>query len=40
MKIFDCNSGNKNTNNIGMQYRNIHPSFIGNIDLLTCGNSD
>jgi len=32
--------GNKNSNNIGVKYRDIHPSFIGNIDLLTCGNSD
>ena len=32
--------GSKNSNNIGMQSRNIHPSYIGNIDLFTCGNSD
>ena len=32
--------GNKNSNNIGIRYRDVHPSFIGRIDLLTCGNSD
>lgn len=32
--------GNKNGNNVGSRYRSIHPSFIGNIDVLVCGNSD
>lgn len=32
--------GSKNTNNIGIRYRGIHPSFLGNIDILVCGNSD
>lgn len=32
--------GGKNSNNIGIAYRGIHPSFLGNIDLLVCGNSD
>ena len=32
--------GGKNSNNIGVAYRNIHPSFLGKIDLLVCGNSD
>lgn len=32
--------GRKNTNNISIKYRGIHPSFLGNIDLLVCGNSD
>ena len=32
--------GNKNGNNVGARYRTIHPSFIGNIDVLVCGNSD
>lgn len=32
--------GSKNTNNIGIRYRGIHPSYLGNIDILVCGNSD
>lgn len=32
--------GSKNANNIGIRYRGLHPSFIGNIDCLVCGNSD
>ena len=28
--------GNKNGNNVGVRYRSIHPSFIGNIDILVC----
>lgn len=32
--------GGKNANNISIRYRGIHPSFLGNIDLLVCGNSD
>lgn len=32
--------GGKNSNNISIRYRGIHPSYLGNIDLLVCGNSD
>lgn len=32
--------GGKNSNNIGLKYRGIHPSFMGNLDVLVCGNSD
>lgn len=32
--------GGKNSNNIGIKYRGIHPSFLGQIDVLVCGNSD
>ena len=32
--------GGKNSNNVSIRYRGIHPSFLGNIDLLVCGNSD
>ena len=32
--------GGKNSNNISIRYRGIHPSYLGKIDLLTCGNSD
>lgn len=32
--------GNRNSNNIGMRYRDIHPSHLGRLDLLVCGNSD
>lgn len=32
--------GGKNSNNIGMKYRNLHPSYLGYIDCLVCGNSD
>ena len=30
--------GGKNSNNISIRYRGIHPSYLGNIDLLVCGN--
>lgn len=32
--------GGKNANNISTRYRGLHPSYLGNIDLLVCGNSD
>ena len=32
--------GNKNENNINMMQRDIHPSHLGYIDVLVCGNSD
>lgn len=32
--------GAKNQNNISIKYRGLHPSYIGNIDCLVCGNSD
>lgn len=32
--------GRKNANNISVRFRGLHPSYLGNIDLLTCGNSD
>ena len=32
--------GGKNSNNIGIKYRDIHPSYLGYIDCLVCGNSD
>lgn len=32
--------GGKNSNNIGIKYRDIHPSYLGYIDILVCGNSD
>ena len=32
--------GAKNSNNISVRFRGLHPSYLGNIDLLTCGNSD
>lgn len=32
--------GGKNANNIGIRYRGIHPSFLGNVDIFVCGNSD
>ncbi len=32
--------GNKNSNNVGIKYRSLHPSFLGYIDILVCGNSD
>lgn len=32
--------GGKNANNISIRYRGLHPSFLGRIDLLVCGNSD
>lgn len=33
-------AGMKNKNSIGTAYRGLHPSYIGYIDLTTCGNSD
>ena len=32
--------GNKNSNNIGVKYRDLHHSYLGKIDTLVCGNSD
>ena len=32
--------GGKNSNNIGIKYRDLHPSMLGQIDILVCGNSD
>ena len=32
--------GGNNSNNIGIRYRGLHPSFLGEIDVLVCGNSD
>lgn len=32
--------GGKNSNNIGNKYRDLHPSFLGRLDILVCGNSD
>ena len=32
--------GSNNSNNIGMKYRAIHPSHLGQLDILVCGNSD
>lgn len=32
--------GNKNGNNIGIKYRDLHPSMLSEIDILVCGNSD
>lgn len=32
--------GGKNSNNVGIKYRSLHPSFLGYIDVLVCGNSD
>lgn len=32
--------GNKNSNNIAIKYRGIHPSDIGRKDINVCGNSD
>lgn len=32
--------GGKNSNNIGIKYRDVHPSFLGRLDVLVCGNSD
>ena len=28
--------GNKNSNNVGIKYRSLHPSFLGYIDILVC----
>lgn len=32
--------GGNNSNNIGIKYRDLHPSFLSQIDVLVCGNSD
>lgn len=32
--------GGHNANNIGIKYRDLHPSMLGQIDVLVCGNSD
>lgn len=32
--------GGRNSNNISTRYRGIHPSYLGHIDLLVCGNAD
>lgn len=32
--------GSNNSNNIGIKYRGLHPSMLGQIDVLVCGNSD
>lgn len=32
--------GTNNSNNIGIRYRDLHPSMLGEIDVLVCGNSD
>ena len=32
--------GNRNSNNIGVKYRDVHPSHLGRLDILVCGNSD
>ena len=32
--------GGKNSNNIGLRYRDLHPSMLGRLDILVCGNSD
>lgn len=32
--------GNKNENNVKIQFRGIHPSYIGRIDINVCGSSD
>ena len=32
--------GGKNSNNIGSKYRDVHPSFLGRLDVLVCGSSD
>ena len=31
------NRGGNNSNNIGIRYRGLHPSFLGQIDILVCG---
>ena len=33
-------AGAKNKNSIGVNYRGLHPSYIGYIDMTVCGNSD
>ena len=30
-------NGVNNSNNIGVKYRDIHPSMLGQIDVLVCG---
>ena len=32
--------GGKNSNNISLRYRGLHPSHLGRLDILVCGNSD
>ena len=32
--------GGQNGNNISIKYRDIHPSHLGYLDILVCGNSD
>lgn len=32
--------GEKNSNGLGIKMRDIHPSMLGNIDIIVCGNSD
>lgn len=32
--------GRKNSNNISVRYRSLHPSYLGYIDILVCGNTD
>lgn len=32
--------GGSNGNNISIKYRDIHPSHLGYLDILVCGNSD
>lgn len=32
--------GGNNSNNIGIKYRGLHPSMLGQVDVLVCGNSD
>lgn len=32
--------GGTNSNNIPIKYRDLHPSMLGEIDILVCGNSD
>lgn len=32
--------GRKNSNNISARYRGVHPSYLSQFDLLSCGNSD
>lgn len=32
--------GSGNSNSIGIKYRSIHPSHLGYLDILVCGNSD
>ena len=32
--------GSKNSNNIGIRYRGIHPSHLSKLDIFVCGNSD